>query len=517
MIVLPSGKVVSENKEEYKDMPPLVEEEETKAVVQPPLEESIALGLVARCALAAHVKKEEIQRKNIFYTRCHVNGRVCSLVINPGSCTNVASSLMVETLGLPTREHLRPYRLQWLNNCGDIRASQKVLVSFKVGAYEDEVLCDVVLMQASHILLGRPWQFDRSTSHNGCTNMYTFLHKGRKIILAPLMPKQVYEDQMKIQQECEKVDERKRIEKHERKERKRSVQNEREKAINGTNHEVKKEGKVLLIAKAKDVRKGFLVGRNLFLFYSKEVSANANELDTALPSSFAKLLQEYDDVFPDDVPSGLPPIKGIEHQIDLIPRAPLPNRTAYRSNPEETKEIQRQVVELLVKGWARESLSPYAVPVILVPKKNGSWRMCTNCRAINTITVKYRRPIPRLDDMLDELHGAVIFTKIDIKSRYHQIRIKEGDEWKTAFKTKYGLYEWLVMLLGLTNAPNTFMRLMNHVLREYLGKFVIVYFDDILIYSKSLDEQLQHVKLVLEVLQKERLYANLKKCTFCTD
>lgn len=153
-------------------------------------------------------------------------------------------------------------------------------------------------------------------------------------------------------------------------------------------------------------------------------SCCATELTISLPIDLKSLLQEFSDVFPEELPDGLPPIRGIEHQIYFLPGAVIPNRPAYRASPEETKEIQRQVDELLAKGQVRESLSPCAVPVILVPKKEGSWRMCTDCRAVNKITVKYRHPIPRLDDMLEELFGAIILSKIDLKSGYHQIRIE---------------------------------------------------------------------------------------------
>lgn len=469
--------------------------------------------LVTRRALSIQPKEDEDaeQRDKIFHTRCLINEKVCSMVIDSGSCTNVASTLMVEKLNLPTKKHPNPYRLQWLNDCGDIRVTKQVLVSFSIGKYKDEVLCDVVPMHVGHLLLGRPWQSDRNVDHNGYKNTYTFTMNNRTIVLTPLKPAEAYADQIRIAKECKLREEKVSIQEKERKSKKNENEKKKKKEKNECSEE--KNKRVSAFAKKRDVESALLARENLLVLMYKDVYFT-NNLNSSLPSAVNSLLQEFAEIFPEDVPQGLPPLRGIEHQIDFIPGSSLPNRPAYRTSPEEAKEIQKQVDELLQKGFVRESLSPCSVPVILVPKKDGTWRMCVDCRAINKITVKYRYPIPRLDDMLDELHGSCVFSKIDLKSGYHQIRMKEGDEWKTAFKTKYGLYEWLVMPFGLTNAPSTFMRLMNHVLRSFIGKFVVVYFDDILIYSKSLDEHVEHLHAVFGVLKENKLYANLQKCSF---
>ncbi|XP_074320861.1 uncharacterized protein LOC141657496 [Silene latifolia] len=374
------------------------EPEQEQGVAHPDTGHSLVLWRVMH---SQHTPLETDQRSLIFRTRCTVQGRVCNLIIDGGSCTNGASNAMV---------------------------------------YKDEVLCDIVPMDACHLLLGRPWEYDLNTTHHRKDNIYSFRHEGKKVTLTLLPPNQRNYGSPSILEE--------------------------------TNGE-------LFISEAAMIKE-MKQDQHVWVLLSKEVS---KEGDPEMPSEVKPLIQRYKEVFPRELPSGLPPLRGIEHHIDPVPGSVLPNRPAYRCDPAVTKELQSQIEELISKGFVRESLSPCAVPALLVPKKDGTWRMCTDSKAINNINVKYRFPIPRLDDKLDELSGAMVFSKIDLGQGYHQVRIREGDEWKIAFKLNMDL----------------------------------VYFDDILIYSSSKSEHLKHLEAVFRILKEQKLFGKLEKCTFMVE
>ncbi|XP_021737704.1 uncharacterized protein LOC110704217 [Chenopodium quinoa] len=342
-------------------------------------------SLVMRRALQMHVEVEKtpIQRENVFLTKCKVNEDVCDLIVDSGSEANVVSSDLVKKLDLKTTRHPTPYKLSWLDKSKSTGVRKQCLVKFQIGSYVDEILCDVIPMDACHILLGRPWQSDKKSVHDGLSNTYTITHQGSKKVLHPLPPqKSLSQTQSPPPQKEPKRKDILLL------------------SLKGFENSLEKEDEVFLLI-FKEEHEGF-------------VQQNPR---------LAALIKEYEDVFSNELPQGLPPIR-------------------------------------------------------------------------------------------DELSGAQVFSKIDLRSGYHQIRMREGDEWKTTFKTKHGLYEWLVMPFGLTNAPSTFMRLMNEMLRPFLGKFVVVYLDDILIYSKNEEEHLKHLEEIFKTLREQQLYKKLEKCHF---
>ncbi|GKD03436.1 putative reverse transcriptase domain-containing protein, partial [Tanacetum coccineum] len=307
-------------------------------LVYPDRVEALVIQRVLNVSVSKSVDDNSWLRNNIFRTKCTSKGKIYDMIIDGGSCKNVISTYMVEKLGMKTEDHPEPYQLTWLKKRNTIKVSKRCLVQFSIGKiYKDEVWCEDIPMDAAHILLGHPWQFDRKTKHDGFQNTYSFKKDGVNITLVP--------------------------------------------------------------------------------FDSRQTQAEEeNEIISEAPLEVQPLLREFAD--------------------------------------KEFAELQRQVTELLEKGLIRESMSPCAVPALLVPKHGGTFWMCIDSRAMYKITIKYRFPIPRLDDLLDQLHGFTIFSKIDLRSGYHQIRMRPGDEWKTDFKTRDGLYEWMVMPFELSNAPS---------------------------------------------------------------
>jgi predicted aspartyl protease len=250
-------------------------------------------------------------------------------------------------------------------------------------------------------------------------------------------------------------------------------------------------------------------------YYLFPMTANTKPTPaTCEDREIAQVLLEFADIF--EEPTSLPPERDCDHSIPLHDNATPPSVRPYRVPHKQKDEMEQQIRQLLESSIIRPSKSPYASPAILVRKKDGSWRLCIDFRKLNALTIKNKFPIPVIEDLLDELHGAKYFTKLDLRSGYHQIRMNKQDIHKTAFRTYFGHFEYLVMPFGLTNAPATFQALMNTIFAEHMRKIMLVFFDDILIYSKSKQEHIQHLKTVLQVLRENKLFAKQSKCVFAT-
>ena len=220
-----------------------------------------------------------------------------------------------------------------------------------------------------------------------------------------------------------------------------------------------------------------------------------------VPSKIKEVLDSYADIMPESLPQTLPPRRGIDHKIELLPGVKPPAKNAYQMAPPKLAELRKQLDELLMAGFIPLTKATYGAPVLFQKKKDGALRLCIDYRALNKVTVRNKYPLPIISNLFDQLHGAKYFTKLDLRSGYYQVRIAEGDEPKTTCVTRYGAFEFLVMPFGLTNAPAMFCTLMNQVFHEYLDQFVVVYLDDIVIYSTTLEEHKVHLKLVFDKLR----------------
>jgi hypothetical protein len=224
-----------------------------------------------------------------------------------------------------------------------------------------------------------------------------------------------------------------------------------------------------------------------------------------------RIVLEFLDVFPEEL-RVMPPERKVEFAIELIPGTAPISKRAYRVSGPELVELKKQIDELLEKGYIRPSTSPWAAPVLFVEKKDVTKRMCIDYKSLNEVTIKNKYPLPQIEDLFDQLRGANVFSKIDLRSGYHQLRIRPSDVSKATFITKYGLYEFTVMSFGLTNAPAYFMYLMNSLFMDYLDQFVVVFIDDILVYSQNEQEHEEHWRKILQRLRDCQLYAKLSKC-----
>ena len=245
-----------------------------------------------------------------------------------------------------------------------------------------------------------------------------------------------------------------------------------------------------------------------------EILAKVAEKDR---QSLKEILVEFQDVFPEQLPGGRPPKRAVELEIREEPGSTPPSRAPYRLSPKEQEELEVQLKDLLDHQFIRPSVSPYGAPILFVPKKDGRWRLCIDYRALNKQTVKDRFPLPRIDELLERLGGARVFSALDLASGYHQIGVAESSIEKTAFRTSRGSWEFIVMPFGLTNAPSVFQRLMNKIFKDVLGDFVLVYLDDILIFSRSVEEHWGHLRVALQRLREAKLYGRLHKCDFLKD
>lgn len=395
-----------------------------------------------------------------------VNGEPAKILFDDGALTNFVSSSFVKRLGIATNVSseaaLMPDGITY--NLTSTKDPLEVCIQ----DYQDDLYFAVCPLASYDVILGKKWHEDYNVRKKYRTNVITFRKDGRaqRINAALELSKTIW-SKHKLAQHLKR----------------RNV-----------------AFAILLRPQAPQ----------------EPLELNAMEMNQASSDKdIQNVLLEYQDVFPDDLPRGLPPDRGRPRfKIELAKEAEPHKKGIYRLSESESQELLRQIRDLIEKGFIQPSTSPWGAPVLFAAKKDGGLRLCIDYRALNKQTVKNCYPLPRIDEIFDNLRQASIFTSLDLRSGYHQIRLDSESIPMTAFRTKYGLFEFLVLPFGLTNAPAAFMNLVNDILRPFIDKFVSAYLDDILIYSKTKAEHVQHLRQVFEKLREHKLYAKTSKCKF---
>lgn len=413
-------------------------------------------------------------------------GARCTTVLDTGATQEVMDIAFARRINVELKDLTVPITVQVADK-STTTITQSCTAKLKIGKYSKIITFLVMELAPADIILGNKWMDQsgavlnfpgRKCSMNGGFTIYAQQHKRATAPRDVLMPASLLN----------------------------SIQIKRA---------VRKGCKafVVYVSKCGEPMIASAIDRSNDMQLDVETNEEPKEI-TQAPKDFHYILKNYEDVFPAKLPNGVPPKREITHPIQLEPGSKPMLRPMYRLSPKETEDMERQVTELLEMGFIKPSSSPYGAPVIFVTKKDGTLRMCVDYRALNKVTVKNKYPMPRIDDLLDKLQGAKVFSSLDLQSGYHQIRIDEEDEYKTAFRTPMGHFQFRVLPFGLTNAPATFQTLMNKLFKPFINKFVQVYLDDIMIYSKNEEEHKVHLEQVLEVLREAKLYVKMSKCTF---
>lgn len=409
------------------------------------------------------------QRSRLIVLIGYIHGKEVRILVDSGAEESFLDAQFVEDTKMRSLRKLQADVVQLAN--GSKQDSNRYIPHAKVniGSYRDRINLHVTALRGYDVILGKSWLQHVNPYIDWRKNTLTFQHGGMKHCLCA--PK----EEVRVSHTC-----------------------------------------AHMLMSITELKRTIAEDSEDNIVFMCHVKQPTEEAGTAV-IDLTDIKEQFKEVLPDQLPAGMPIERIKQHEIELEPGQPPPHKGLYRMATEELKELKRQLNELLEKGWIRPSVSPYGAPVLFVRKKSGELRLCVDYRMLNRITIKNRYPLPRIDTMLDQLHGAKYFTKLDLASGYHQIRIKEEDIPKTAFRTQFGHYEFTVMPFGLCNAPATFQSLMNHVFQDYLDNFVLVYLDDILIYSRTAEEHKEHVSKVLQKLQENKLYAKKSKCEFGVD